>query len=184
MVASFDEAIKVVLKHEGGFVNDKNDDGGATNFGISLRFLKGRSKEELDSICVHLKNYPPTIECIKNLTKEDATKIYKHYWWERYKYGKILNQKVSTKIFDISVNAGPFKVHSLIQQAVNKVINNYPIMVDGIIGTRTINAINLVNPEKLLSEYINLICDFYRELCMKNEKKRGYLKGWLNRAND
>ena len=36
----FEEAIKVILKHEGGYSNDKDDPGGATDYGISLRFLQ------------------------------------------------------------------------------------------------------------------------------------------------
>ena len=39
-MSDFNDAIPTVLRHEGGFENDVNDPGGATNFGVSLRWLK------------------------------------------------------------------------------------------------------------------------------------------------
>jgi lysozyme family protein len=56
MKTTFEEIIKVVLEHEGGYVNDPHDRGGETNFGIAKRFY-------------------PTVD-IKNLTEEQAKKIY------------------------------------------------------------------------------------------------------------
>ena len=61
MLVKFEDIIKVVLHHEGGYVNDPKDPGGETNFGIAKR-----SHPDVD---------------IKNLTKGDATKIYKGLCW-------------------------------------------------------------------------------------------------------
>lgn len=87
MDTKFDKAIKVVLAHEGGYVNDPNDLGGETNFGISKRSY-------------------PTVD-IKNLTREQAVEIYRGDWWERYRYGDIEDLDVATKVFDLAVNMGP-----------------------------------------------------------------------------
>ena len=54
---TFDHCIELVLGHEGGYVDDPNDAGGETNWGISKRAYK-----DVD---------------IKNLTKEEAKAIYK-----------------------------------------------------------------------------------------------------------
>lgn len=39
-MSNFDTAIITVLRHEGLFVNDSDDAGGATHYGVSLRWLK------------------------------------------------------------------------------------------------------------------------------------------------
>ena len=56
-LTTFNNIIEVVLKHEGGYVNDPNDLGGETNFGITKRFY-------------------PDVD-IKNLTKEQAKLVAK-----------------------------------------------------------------------------------------------------------
>ena len=65
----FRKAIEVILKYEGGYVNDPNDLGSETNFGISKRSY-------------------PNVD-IKNLTKEQAIEIYHRDWWVRYEYDKM-----------------------------------------------------------------------------------------------
>jgi len=184
-VAKFEEAIETVLKHEGGFVNNPNDPGGATNFGISARFLNISSldKSLKKGIDFNRDNYINAHE-IKKLPKEAAIVIYKRCWWDKYRYGEIRDQDLATKVFDISVNIGPYQANTLFQESINSNINNYPIKVDGIIGSKTINAANIIDPKKLLIKYKDLTCDFYRALCREDEKLRGFLKGWLNRAND
>ena len=57
MKTTFNEIIEKVLEHEGGYVNDPHDAGGETNYGIAKRWY-------------------PNVD-IKNLTKEQAKKIYK-----------------------------------------------------------------------------------------------------------
>lgn len=185
MVASFDEAIKVVLKHEGGFVDDPSDRGGATNYGISSRFLNIYSLDESlkKEIDFNRDNYIDAEE-IKKMSKDTAKEIYKKCWWDKFKYGKLLDQDLATKIFDIAVNIGPYQAHKILQEAINNKINHFPIAVDGIIGNKTRNATNLIDPKILRKEFITLVSDFYKELCNKNVNFRKYLQGWLNRVND
>jgi lysozyme family protein len=64
-MSKFDEIIEVVLEHEGGYVNDPKDPGGETNFGIAKR-----SNPDVD---------------IKNLTKAEASLIYKTKYWDKNK---------------------------------------------------------------------------------------------------
>ena len=82
-MADFELAIPVVLRNEGGYVDDPNDAGGETNFGISKRSY-------------------PNVD-IKNLTVEEASAIYKRDFW---KFDGINDQTVATKLFYSYVNNG------------------------------------------------------------------------------
>tara|TARA_R100000963_G_C4537062_1_gene35886 strand:+ start:39 stop:254 length:216 start_codon:yes stop_codon:yes gene_type:complete len=65
MLTKFDDIIEVVLEHEGGYVNDPDDPGGETNFGVAKR-----SHPDVD---------------IANLTKDSAKEIYKEHYWDKNK---------------------------------------------------------------------------------------------------
>ena len=65
MLVEFDDIIEVVLHHEGGYVNDPDDPGGETNFGVAKR-----SHPDVD---------------IANLTKDGAKEIYKEHYWNKNK---------------------------------------------------------------------------------------------------
>lgn len=80
-MSDFNLAIPVVLENEGGYVNDPNDLGGETNYGIS-------------------KAAYPDVD-IKNLTVAQATAIYLRDFW---KFEGIVDQGVATKVFDSYVN--------------------------------------------------------------------------------
>ena len=83
MGSSFDVAIKITLKNEGGYCCNTADPGGETNFGLSKR-----SYPNLD---------------IKHLTVEQATEIYRRDFW---KFDGINDQALANKIFDVHVNLG------------------------------------------------------------------------------
>ncbi len=78
-MSRFDKAVEKVLRHEGRYVNHPNDPGGATNYGISLRFLKQLGIEEADIDGDGFLN----IEDIKAVTKEHAIRFYKLNFWYR-----------------------------------------------------------------------------------------------------
>jgi lysozyme family protein len=156
----FEKAITIVLKHEGGYVNDPNDLGGETKYGISKR-----SYPHLD---------------IKNLTVEQAIEIYRRDWWDKYRYGDIKDQDVATKVFDLSVNMGPVTAHRLLQEAL--VFLGYPVEIDGIIGPQTIAAANKADPRRLLHVIRWLAAHHYYRIAAQSPQSRAFLIGWLNRA--
>ena len=66
-----------ILKWEGGFVNDPDDLGGATNMGVTIGTYEAYCRK---------KGYSkPTVERLKNLTKEEWTEILKTMYWDRWK---------------------------------------------------------------------------------------------------
>lgn len=157
----FLKAVTVVLAHEGGYVNDPNDLGGETNFGISKRSY-------------------PNID-IKNLTREQAMKIYHRDWWAKHKYGEIENLDVATKVFDLSVNMGPGTAHRLLQRAVNWVSGS-GLVEDGVLGPLTMRATNQTDPQKIVETLRFMAAKRYYELAKARPANRGFLLGWLNRA--
>ncbi len=161
MNEKFARAIKVILAHEGGYVNDPNDLGGETNFGISKRSY-------------------PNVD-IKNLTREQAIEIYCRDWWDRYGYGEIEDLNVATKIFDLSVNMGPSPAHKLLQRAVNWV-SEANLVEDGVLGSLTLKATNQADPQKVVEALRFMAARRYYELAKARPANRGFLLGWLNRA--
>ena len=157
----FLRAVEVVLKHEGGYVNNPNDPGGETKYGISKR-----SYPHLD---------------IKNLTRDQAIEIYHRDWWDKYRYGDIKDQDVATKVFDLSVNMGPSQAHRILQRAVN-FVSNAGLKVDGILGPKTFAATNAANPAKVLQVIRYKAAEYYHSLARKRKESREFLLGWLNRA--
>lgn len=158
----FRYAVEVVLRHEGGYVNDPSDPGGETKYGISKR-----SYPHLD---------------IANLTREEAIAIYRRDWWERYRMGEIEDVAIASKVLDVFVNVGPIQGATIVQRALHACGRRH-VIIDGIIGTQTITAINDVKPRAMLLAAIRAeAAAYYRGLVAQRPELQRYEKGWLNRA--
>lgn len=164
-MSHFDEAVEVVLRHEGGLVDHPNDPGGMTNFGISERWAKGAGLD-VD---------------ILNLTRDTAIEIYRKYFWDFYHLDKIENEKVAIKVFDALVNTGHFQTFKCLQRALHS-CGKYRVKDDGVFGPITEAALKLVDSENLLCAFRSELAGFYRVLAAQNASKKVFLKGWLKRA--
>ena len=176
----YDYAASVVLLHEGKYTDHPNDPGGATNYGISLRFLKSAGIDidgdgEID------------IHDIMAMDKSKAKDIYKKCWWDRYHYKAINDLLIATKVFDLAVNMGAQQAGIIVQTAVND-LQAATISVDGILGGKSIGAINALCQKGRELELLNAIRDeaaqFYVRLAKKKPDLKVFLKGWLSRAAD
>lgn len=90
-MSSFEAALATVLLHEGLSSQDPEDRGGATHYGISLRFLQSLDKQEGDL------NHDGTVDAedIQSLSLEEATQLYRTRFWELYGYSAIDNQELA-----------------------------------------------------------------------------------------
>ena len=178
-MANFEYAIEVVLKHEGGWVNNPNDPGGATNYGISLRFL-------VDHPDIGDFDHDGDVDAedIKNMTVDEAKVVYKDLWWDRFHYGDFLRDDVATKCFDTAVNMGQKRAGKFLQQAACNL--GVKLTVDGIVGPATRHVINQFADDesagKLLAEFRELQKQYYLHLIEINPKLAVFKRGWLNRA--
>lgn len=170
----FELAIPIVLRHEGGLVDNPNDPGGITNFGVSLRWLK--SKGLAGDI-----NHDGDVDAadIKIMTQADAEAFYKTYWWIPGGYENILAQMVANKIFDTAVNMGTVRAVNFAQ----KIVGITPPYT-GHLGPLTLAGINKMPTPIFLASYQNAQAQFYRDLVAANPARAEFLKGWLNRAYD
>lgn len=182
MSPSFDKAIDTVLEHEGGFVNHRDDPGGATNYGISLRTVlqmveAGDLKAERFDVD---GDGDIDVDDIRALNVEAAEEIYFELWWQRNQYDRIDDQDIATKVFDFAVNMGSRQAHKLLQRACRAC--GWTLVDDGLIGPNSIRAINSVRPAVLLAAFKSEAAGFYRALTVKNEAFESFIDGWLIRA--
>ena len=134
---TFDEIIEVVLEHEGGYVDDPDDRGGATNWGVT------------QAVYENFVGYKCDKEEIKNMDEETAKEIYHEKFWKPSRADK-LPAEVRETYFDMVVNHGQGGAVKILQQACNnkRKPENY-IDLDGGIGPNTIRAAkNLKNWDK------------------------------------
>ena len=163
----FDKAIKVVLAHEGGFINHPDDPGGPTKWGISQRFLQDIG-------------LPHEISDIKDMSQQQAIDLYRIHWWEKYHYHQ-LPEPIAIKLFDLAVNIGSRQAHRLIQRACRAC--HAPIKEDGILGPITKKTIETLEPNHLLAALRAEAAGFYRTLtAITPLQRKQFLNGWLKRA--
>lgn len=156
----FIDAVAIVLKDEGGYVWDKNDSGGETNFGISKRSY-------------------PNVD-IKKLTRDGAIAIYYSDFWCKGPYEGLADSALASKVFNTSVNAGQSRAIKLLQQAANAQGAN--LVVDGLAGPKTIAAINAMYGPAVLASYREAQEAFYMAIIARDPSQAKFKNGWIKRA--
>jgi lysozyme family protein len=184
----FDDCFDHAMKLEGGYVDNKRDPGGATNFGISIKYLKSLVKKrtehkELNDVLDKIIK-PITNQSIKNLTKQDAKIIYFYDWWVRCKIQQFDHFFLCRKVFSACINMGDDRAIKLLQKSANSLLKDEKIDEDGDIGPQTIDAISGLNKDNLLDLYVLNLCDFYKNLVREKCALSIFLDGWLKRAKD
>tara|TARA_A100001201_G_scaffold96860_1_gene83637 strand:- start:497 stop:973 length:477 start_codon:yes stop_codon:yes gene_type:complete len=155
MLVEFDDIIEVVLHHEGGYVNDPDDPGGETNFGIAKR-----SHPDVD---------------IANLTKDGAKEIYKEHYWNRNKV-EDLPEDLRHIYFDMCVNQGRGRAVKIMQRAANA--KGADLVVDGGMGPKTIAAMDGVELQRVRAYRVK----YYADLVTRKPDLEKFYFGWFRRA--
>lgn len=168
-MADFKRYFKQLMLHEGGFVDDPDDKGGATKFGVTLGtwIQQGRDKDCDGDI---------DVDDLKLIDLDDAYVIAKINYWDKLKADGIYNQSIAEFIFDWGYNSG-------YKTAAKKVQETVGVTVDGIIGSQTLKAINDADQEDLFYQLKAKREAFFRSIVANNPSQKKFLKGWLNRNN-
>lgn len=170
----FQDAMKVVLEHEGFLSDDKHDRGGLTKWGLSLRFL------QLESLDID-GDGDVDRDDVKAITKEKMYHIYFDKFWKLNGYDRIESERIATKLLDITVNTGGSRAHKILKKAINRALNEN-MTVDGTLDNGTISIVNAIEPVVLLDSIRAEQADFYRALVKKTPAYKVFEKGWLRRA--
>lgn len=157
MTGNFKECLDLVLKSEGGWVNNPQDPGGETNLGVTKRVWE------------EWVGHP--VNTMKNLTEADVAPLYEQKYW-RACYGEVLPRGLDFVVFSFGVNAGPGRSVKLLQQTVGCV-------PDGVIGPRTRELISASNSANLIAKFSEARREYYRAL--KTFPTFG--RGWLARVD-
>lgn len=150
----FDRLFDLIVRVEGGFVDNPNDKGGATKFGVTRATLSA------------WLNRPATKEEVRGLTLDVAREIFHDRFW-RPIAGDKLPPAIATHVFDMAVNSGPGAAAKLLQDSI-KQIQKLELKTDGAIGPKTLRAIAEVDQVSLVEEIHARRSTFYARLKMFN----------------
>ena len=157
-----------ILQWEGGFVNDPKDLGGATNKGVTISTWKqcGYDKDNDGDI---------DVADLKLLTAADAELVLKRYYWDRWKADHINNQSIAEILVDWVWGSGVWGIK--IPQRILGVV------ADGLVGEKTINAVNIHNQENLFDEIKSARFRFVDNIVANNPSQARFIAGWKNRID-
>lgn len=159
MQENFDQSLKEVLKHEGGFADHPKDPGGATNKGITIAtFRKWMGKDS-------------TVEQLKRITDDQVSHIYRKAYWNAVK-GDELPSGIDYAVFDFGVNSGPTRAIKYLQTVLG-------VATDGKIGPATLNAARSHDPVRVIHE----LCDRRMAFLKALSTFATFGKGWTARVS-
>jgi lysozyme family protein len=172
-----------IVAREGGFVNDPDDPGGATNFGITLGTMRRLGIDLNRDKSIDIKD-------VRALTAAQAVDIYVEFYFNRPRIAE-LPQELHASVFDMYVNAGTGAV-KILQRLLTQM--GFPCADDGAIGAGTIAAsaaAYAAAPQHLADAYGIARRNYYyalgdarpasRKYCRTREGGKG---GWIARAED
>ena len=106
---------------------------------------------------------------------DEVKKFYKDKFWDRMWLDKVDSQHKATEIFVFGVNAGCNRAIRLAQIVSGAV-------ADGIVGPKTIEAINRCDEKVFDAKYDAEEIKYYEAIVSNNPSKNIFMKGWKNRA--
>lgn len=168
-MANIDKLAPFILRWEGGFVNDPVDKGGATNMGVTIGTWRsvGYDKDgdgDIDVDDLHL------------LDKEDVIeRVLRPHYWNRWRADEILNQSVANILVDWVWASGT--------HGIKRPQHILGVTPDGIVGPKTLAAVNSMDPMELHFRIKNDRIKFIDEICQRDPSQERFRKGWMNRIN-
>lgn len=124
-MATFNDAYKILIKKEGGYVNDSDDSGGETYKGISRRYnLNWEGWEIIDNYKkkYYGKSLSRVLDKDENLDKL-VRDLYKNNYWDIFELDDIPSQGLAYQMFDTCVNCGPAAAIRFAQAALDEKID-------------------------------------------------------------
>jgi len=178
---SVTEIADAIIAREGGYVNDPDDPGGATNFGVTIHTMRGLGMDLTGDGKVTPKD-------VRRLSREQARDILVTRYFHAPRIAR-LPVEIQAQVFDMYVNAGRGAVRIL-----QRLLGNmgHAVTVDGVIGAQTALASQKAQaqaPDYFADAYAIERRNFYYRLADKRPASRKYARrndggkgGWILRA--
>ena len=171
-----DKIILDLIEREGDYNDHKEDNGGPTKHGISLRYARGIGLDldndgDVDDVDISL------------VTVEQAAALYKQDFFVHPRIYK-LPKEIQEFVFDCSVNHGPPRAVMFVQNILNQAGFGY-LDIDGMIGRKTASAAQKAQDAMevlFLTALVQHRIKFYNMIVERNPSQAKFLKGWKNRA--
>lgn len=163
-MADINKLIPLILKWEGGYVNDKDDKGGCTMKGITIATFR--------------KYYGQLKTCndLRNISDYQWKRILKAGYWDKMQADKITNQSIANLCVQMCWGSGPITAIKKIQAC----LGTKP---DGIVGPKTLTLLNNKDYKRTFDKLWNMRKIWLTNIAQVGNNKK-FLKGWLNRLND
>lgn len=180
---SVEEIAREIVAREGGYVNDPDDPGGATNYGVTIGTMRALGLD---------LNRDGRIDSsdVKALTRAQAQQIFVEHYFRRPRLAE-LPEAVQASAFDMYVNAGANAV-KILQRLVSRM--GFAAAADGIVGPKTIAAAREAAeaaPLHLADAYGIARRNYYYALADQRPASRKYARtraggkgGWITRAEE
>ncbi len=172
-----------IVDREGGYVNDPDDPGGATKFGVTIHTMR-RLGLDLD------RDGIVNEQDVRALSREQAVAIFVDHYFNRPRIAD-LPQKLQASVFDMYVNAGANAVRILQRLLQDMRIS---VTVDGVIGPQTVSATvqaTQAAPDHIADAYGIARRNYYYALADARPSSRKYARrldggkgGWVTRAEE
>lgn len=172
-----------IVAREGGYVNDPDDPGGATNFGVTIHTMR-RLKLDLDGDGV------VGVSDVRRLSRAQAVDIFVTHYFERPRIAE-MPEALQASLFDMYVNAGGNAV-KILQRLLNEM--GFNVSVDGAIGPQTLTAAyEAADPDGLAlrDAYGVARRNYYFRIADRRPASRKYARsragnkgGWIKRAEE
>jgi lysozyme family protein len=172
-----------IVAREGGFVDDPDDPGGATNHGVTVHTMRRLGLDLTGDGRVDAGD-------VRRLTRAQAVDIYEDHYFRRPGIGR-LPQVLQASVFDMQVNAGTNAV-KILQRLVSAM--GYPCGDDGIIGPQTVAAVAAAAgaaPKHIADAYGIARRNYYYALADARPASRKFARrrdggkgGWITRAEE
>lgn len=163
-MANMKKTIAFFKKWEGSWANDPDDNGGATMMGITLstyRQFFGKDK---------------TVNDLKSITDDEWETIFRKGYWDKAKCDQIKDDDIALLIADMCWGSGSVT-------AIKKVQKCLGLVDDGIVGSKTLAALNVERPRYVFNILWNMRYEWLHRIAEKGNNKK-FLRGWLNRLDD
>jgi lysozyme family protein len=184
MSENFKIAYDKTFGHEAGYANHISDRGGETWNGIARNYWKDWQGWKIIDEAKKQPNFPKNLKGNNDLKRMEMEFYYENFW--KKISGDYLESRIASEVFDTAVNCGTVTARKMLQRALNLLNRNghnySDLTIDGIIGAKTINAIQRCDIRKLYLTLNVLQGMRYVEICERDPSQEVFFNGWLNRV--